>query len=61
MARSSYVYVVMLDDKPVAGFTVKHEMKSWLEDQEDEFVIWRLKDGRKLFGETPPPVVMEDV
>lgn len=40
----------MDDQNPVAGFTVKHEMKTWLERNLDErtaeeFRIWRLSDG----------------
>lgn len=50
MARSSYVYVVMDHDKPVAGFTVKHELKTWLDRNLDErtaseYKVWRLSDG----------------
>ncbi len=30
MSRSNYVYVVLDLNRPVAGFTVKHELKTWL-------------------------------
>jgi hypothetical protein len=47
MARSTYVYVVISNDNglPVAGFTVKHEMKTWLERNLGDYTIWRLADG----------------
>lgn len=45
MARSSYVYVVMDHDTPVAGFTVKHELKTWLERQDEDYTVFRLSDG----------------
>ena len=54
MARSSYVYIVMgpspdlmSDDVPVAAFTVKHEMITWLKKcQIDGPGVLRLRDGR---------------
>ena len=30
MARSSYIYLVRENNEPVAAFTVKHEMESWI-------------------------------
>jgi hypothetical protein len=45
MARSTYVYVILNHDIPVAGFTVKHEMMTWLERHQGRFVIYRLSDG----------------
>lgn len=30
MARSTYVYVVMSLFEPIAGFTVRHELVTWL-------------------------------
>lgn len=47
MARSSYVYVVMKNGVglPIAGFTVKHELKTWLGRNPGDYTIWRLSDG----------------
>lgn len=33
MARATKVYVVVLNQHPVAAFTVKHECQSWLDEQ----------------------------
>lgn len=60
MARSTYVYVVMDQDKPVSGFTVKHEMKTWLERYPGEYTIWRINDGLGYANESRPPVDMTD-
>jgi hypothetical protein len=30
MARSKYIYLILMDDVPFAAFTVKHEAYSWL-------------------------------
>jgi len=49
MARSTCVYVVVgaEDQIPAAGFTVKHELITWLSRQpkESEFEVWRCGDG----------------
>jgi len=53
MARSSYIYVVSstIHQQPLAGFTVKHELVSWLQRRaRDEPIrapvsIYRLRDG----------------
>ncbi len=45
MARSTYVYIVMDDGVPVVGFTVKHEMVSWLGRNPGIYKIHRLSDG----------------
>lgn len=49
MARSSYVYVVQtVSGGVVAGFTVKHELVSWLRCNEElvaKATVWRLPDG----------------
>lgn len=47
VARSTYVYVV-LNGVPVAGFTVKHELVSWIRgniELHDTCKIWRLPDA----------------
>lgn len=52
MARSTCVYVVVgSDDVPIAGFTVKHELITWLGRRQDEEYlvtngrVWRCGDG----------------
>jgi hypothetical protein len=53
MARSEYVYVVMksspfgVGGRPVAAFTVKHELRSWTQKQASpEFLrFYRLPDN----------------
>lgn len=57
MARSSYVYVVMENSILRAGFTVKHEMKTWLERNPGDYTVWRLVDG--LNTDARPPVLMD--
>lgn len=56
MARSTYIYLVrsggLLDNEiPVAAFTVKHELKSWLERKTPEvrapMHVYRIRDGRE--------------
>jgi hypothetical protein len=61
MARSSYVYVVMNGFRePVAGFTVKHELLTWLTDnRQDGYRVWRIRDGR--FANTSPIDVTDKV
>lgn len=56
MARSTYVYVVLDHVGPVAGFTVKHEMVTWLERNPGEYLIYRLSDGGHR-----PAIVMTDL
>lgn len=48
MARSNYVYVVVPVGAitPIAGFTVKHELLSFLERQAVNLRIWRIRDYR---------------
>ncbi len=48
MARSSYLYIVMPPGggKPLAGFTVKHEMESFLDGHGREVDIFRIRDGQ---------------
>lgn len=51
MARASYVYAVTQHGAVVAGFTVKHELRSWLRRQAaiapglDGMVVTRVRDG----------------
>ena len=61
MARSTYVYVVISNDDglPKAGFTVKHEMNTWLERNQGDYTIWRLSDG--LFQSRPPVNMTDDL
>lgn len=54
MARSAYTYVVILDGRPVAGFTVRHELVDWLSRQGDgvlDLAVWRCGDG---LNQKPP-------
>lgn len=61
MARSSYIYVVtgVLDYEPVAGFTVKHELVSWLKDHPDDHFVWRIPDGR--YSKRKPVDITEEM
>ena len=49
MARSQYIYQAQLDGRPVAAFTVKHEMLTWLRALNPTYVerlgLWRLTDN----------------
>ena len=48
MARSSYVYVAQNDEgMPIAGFTVKHELVTYLRKRGADSVggVVRLRDG----------------
>jgi hypothetical protein len=49
MARSQYIYVVtgIASRRPVAAFTVKHELITWLNARNGHSMlrIWRLGDG----------------
>lgn len=49
MARSHYVYVCTINHHPVAAFTVKHELKTWVEREFSKVPtnlrIERLPDG----------------
>lgn len=50
MARASSIWVVREGTRPVAAFTVKHELGRWLTRQEpgylDEIDVWRLRDAQ---------------
>lgn len=47
MARAQYVYVVQQVGciTPLAAFTVKHEMETWLHEHatNDDIIIWRVR------------------
>jgi hypothetical protein len=49
MARSSYVYLVTLNTRPIAAFTVKHELESYLDKERPRcptnLRVARLRDG----------------
>lgn len=50
MARSTRIYMVLdQNGTPVAGFTVKHELRSWLvrkaDGGRDRYRIWSTRDG----------------
>lgn len=46
MARSTYVYVVTdATGTPVAAFTVKHELATWLDRNPRTWWITRVRDG----------------
>lgn len=54
MARSTYIYFVQgRQGEPVAAFTVKHEMMTWLEQNPGDYTLWRLSDG----GHRPPELM----
>lgn len=50
MARSSYVYVAVSQGRmtPSAGFTVKRELRRWLDTQAVRFRVYRLADNRDV-------------
>lgn len=66
MARSTYVYVVL--DKstshygPVAAFTVKHELVTWLNSMAvvaDRVEVWRIRDSAE--ADTPVRICVESL
>ena len=52
MARATYLYLVTQEGQPVAAFTVKHEMMTWLSLNPGEYQRWRMGDG--VFGAKAP-------
>ncbi len=49
MARSSYIWLVMSKTRvPVAAFTVKHELESFLDKNGRDMQIFRLRDGQTV-------------
>jgi hypothetical protein len=58
VARSSYIYVVSEACGPVAAFTVKHELMTWLHHQPEDHLpplhVFRCRDSP--WREAPAPV-----
>lgn len=48
MARAHSVWLIIVNDKPTKAFTVKHEAKTWLEENTgwNIYRIWKLPDGK---------------
>ena len=66
MARSSYVYVVLSGRYPVAGFTVRHELVTWLSSprrrsnsDNNWYDVWRMPDG--LRSDRLPKLVTKEI
>jgi hypothetical protein len=56
VARSSYIWVVQRHDALAAAFTVKHEMISWLEQQnaiDSGWWVIRMPDGPRRATNEP--------
>jgi hypothetical protein len=47
MARAETIWIVRNDLQLLAGFTVKHELETWLSkrDDRDKLLVFRLPDG----------------
>ncbi len=45
MARATYIYLVTKDGEPIAAFTVKHEMESWIVRNPGTYNKFRMGDG----------------
>jgi hypothetical protein len=49
MARSSSLYAVFQDVNPIAGFTVRHELITWLKRWQPEYLdfmhVYKFPDG----------------
>ncbi len=50
MPKSTYIYLVTVEDKPVAAFTVKWEMEKWINDNPGNYRRYRMGDGLYKFG-----------
>ena len=62
MARSTYVYVVLdvYCQEPIAGFTVKHELQTWLRGNHARVSsVWRIRDG--LHNPVPTEVPLSEL
>lgn len=56
MARSTCVYVVLSGKRVLAGFTVKHELVSWLGRRAtgvDGLTVWRSQDNPSSDASAP--------
>lgn len=57
MSRSPFVWTVTYPGRigpPVACFTVKHELKTWLDRRpDDDFAVWRHRDGHRHPDDKP--------
>ena len=61
MARSSYIYLVTEKDQPVAAFTVKWEMESWVDRHPGIYRRFRMSDGLSgAIGVGKSPVEMSE-
>ena len=45
MARSSYIYLIRKNGEPIAAFTVKHEMETWIRHNPGVYTLYRMADG----------------
>lgn len=59
MARSNYIYLVTVSKMPVAAFTVKHELRKYINGREWRvpYVVFRMRDGD---SEIPPQPMQPD-
>lgn len=61
MPRSSYIYLVqgVEYDTPIVAFTVKRELKRWLERPHNpDILIYRIQDG--VFPSKPPTLMTDE-
>jgi len=59
VARSTYIYLVTVEDKPVAAFTVKWEMEKWINDNPGKYRRYRMGDGLYMDRPSKRPVEMD--
>lgn len=64
MARSTYIYLVLESNsfkvQPVAAFTVKREMLTWLGHQDkDRLHVYRMTDNPDGFGKPITDITLE--
>lgn len=60
MARSTYIYVVMRSALPLAAFTVRHELVSWVSRHADDLLlhggrVYRCRDNGDMVEEYSMP------
>jgi hypothetical protein len=54
MARSTYIYLVTMGSVPLAAFTVKHELESWVaRNTVNGMTIWRMFDSPRRYEDPP--------